>query len=334
MILSILAYALTLFLALAFYFFYPGYLSFYVLVLFLALPVLSLILALVQRRRWALGVFCPARGHRRGETVQVRFSLAAPALGAGESARLKVRVEPLLYPELAYTELCRVDPGEETRIEVPLDHCGWYKLTVTKCFVTDWMGCVSLPLAVPAPVLVLSTPQGGLFPAGVELEPKAGAVLRPRSGGGPGEEYELRPYRPGDPVNAIHWKLTAKQPTDEPVLRETLEPVRERLAVVYDHVGPPEDLDKVLDQLAELARFMLDKEFAFTVCCMNVAGGGVRSYDVDCQKAWDECYRAIAALPVSQSGQLPQEVPVLPGRGEPVKYIYLTPDGGQEVTGR
>ncbi len=333
MILSVLAYALALFLVLAFYFFYPGYLSFYVLVLFLALPLISLLFALLQRRRWSLGVFCPAQGHRRGETVQVRFVLTAPAL-SGDTARLTVRIEPLLYPELAYTQVCPVSSGEPAQVEVPLDHCGWYKLTVTKCRVTDWMGCFALPLAVPAPLLVLSTPQGGLFPAGVELEPKAGAVLRPRPGGGPGEEYELRSYRPGDPVNAIHWKLTAKQPTDEPILRETLEPVRERLAVVYDHAGPPEALDKVLDQLAELARFLLDKDFPFTVCCMNVADGAVHSYDVDCQRAWDDCYRAIAALPVSQSGQLPRELPVLPGRNKPVKYIHLTPDGGQEVTGR
>ncbi len=332
MILSILAYALVLFLALAFYFFYPGYLSFYILVLFLALPLLSLIFALVQRRRWALGVFCSARAGRRGETVQVRFSLTAPALAGGESARLTLRVEPLLYPELAYTQVCPVDPGEPAQVEVPLDHCGWYKLTVTKCLATDWMGCFALPLAVPDPVLILSAPRGGLFPAGVEPEPKSGAALRPRPGGGPGEEYELRPYRPGDPVNAIHWKLTAKQPGGEPVLREALEPVRQRLAVVYDHVGPPEALDKVLDQLAELARFLLDKEFPFTVCSMNGAEVGTRSYDVDCQRAWDDCYRALAALPVSQSGQLPRKVPVLPGHSEPVKYIYLTPDGGQEVT--
>ncbi len=333
MILSVLAYALALFLALAFYFFYPGYLSFYVLVLFAALPVLSLIFALVQRRRWALGVFCPSGSYRRGETVRVRFVLTAPTL-SGETARLTVRIEPLLYPELAYTQVCPVSPGEEAQVEVPLEHCGWYKLTVTKCRITDWLGCIPLPLAVPSPVLILAAPQGGLFPAGVELEPKSGAALRPRPGGGPGEEYELRPYRPGDPVNAIHWKLTAKQPTDEPVLRETLEPVRERLAVVYDHVGPPEELDKVLDQLAELARFLLDKEFTFTVCCMGTADGGTHIYDVDCQKAWDDCYRALAALPASQHGPVTQEVPVLPGRGEPVKYIRLTPEGGQEVTGR
>ncbi len=334
MILSILAYALVLFLALAFYFFYPGYLSFYTLVLFAALPLLSLFFALVQRRRWALGVFCSARAGRRGETVQVRFSLTAPALAGGESARLTLRVEPLLYPELAYTKVCPIDPGEPAQVEVTLDHCGWYRLTVTRCRVTDWLGGIPLPLAVPDPVLILSTPRGGLFPAGVELEPKAGAPLRPRPGGGPGEEYELRPYRPGDPVNAIHWKLTAKQPTDEPVLRETLEPVRERLAVVYDHVGPPEALDKVLDQLAELARFLLDKEFPFTVCCVSAMDGVAHTYDVDCQKAWDDCYRALSALPVSQSGQFSQKVPVLPGCGEPVKYIHLIPDGGQEVTGR
>ncbi|MBR2633811.1 MAG: DUF58 domain-containing protein, partial [Lentisphaeria bacterium] len=33
---------------------------------------------------------------------------------------------------------------------------------------------------------------------------------RPKPGGGYGENYEIRQYRPGDNLNQIHWKLSAK----------------------------------------------------------------------------------------------------------------------------
>lgn len=34
------------------------------------------------------------------------------------------------------------------------------------------------------------------------MKPRVGAYA---------EEHELRPYRPGDPMRTVHWKLTAKQ---------------------------------------------------------------------------------------------------------------------------
>lgn len=53
---------------------------------------------------------------------------------------------------------------------------------------------------------------------------------RPKPGGGYAEEHELRPYRPGDSINSIHWKLSSK--TDEIIIREPMEPVDEGTAVL------------------------------------------------------------------------------------------------------
>lgn len=333
MIASILSYILVLLLAAVFYLFYPGYVSFFALALFLVLPLLSLILSLLQRRRYTVSAACATGAERRGQTVEVRFTLQTPAMDPGELALLRVRVEPLLYPQLAVVQELELCPGPGSALEVELAHCGWYKVSTLRCQTPGWLGALSLSLRAPEPILVLSRPQAGPLPGGVERSPQAGLALRIKPGGGPGEEHELRLYRPGDPVNSIHWKLTAKQPSGDPVLRETLEPVKEHLAVTYDHWGQPGDLDDVLDQMETLARYLLDKERPFTVCRADPETGALCCHRVDCQKAWDSCYHAISSQTAPLVGQsLSPGLLTLPGVTEPIKRIHLTPSNQKEVS--
>lgn len=69
----------------------------------------------------------------------------------------------------------------------------------------------------------------------LEALPPVFLRYRPKPGGGYAEEHELRPYRPGDSVNSIHWKLSSK--TDEIIIREPLEPVDEGTAVLLQSFG-------------------------------------------------------------------------------------------------
>lgn len=333
MISSMLSYGLVLLMAAAFYLFYPGYVSFFALALFLVLPLISILFSLVQRRRYTVGVSCSAAAACRGQTVQALFTLRTPAMDPGEYARLQVRVEPLLYPQLTTVRELEVCPGQPVPLELALAHCGWYKVSVARCQAPGWLGALALSLRAPEPLMVLSLPQAGALPGKTDLSPATGMALRVKPGGGPGEEYELRPYQPGDAVNAIHWKLTAKQPSGEPILRETLEPVREHLAITYDHWGQPEELDDVLDQLETLARYFLDKENAFTVCYADPETGALHCYGIDCSRAWDACYHAISAQCAPLVGQsLPSGALALPNTSGPVKRIHLIPSRQKEVS--
>ncbi len=127
-------------------------------------------------------------------------------------------------------------------------------------------------------------------------------------------------------MTAIHWKLTAKQPGEEPILRETLEPVQTRLAVTYDHFGLAEELDDVLDQLLSLTKYLLSQERSFTLCWSSPADRSLTYYEVDCPKAWGSCYRSIAAQPAPPAGLgAPSDALVIPGWSGSVKRIHLTP---------
>lgn len=331
MVMSWLGYLLTLLCGAAFYLFYPRPLSFYTLLLLLALPLLSLGLALLFLRRLRLEVTGDAHVLTKDNAAVAVLTLQGPKSATGTSTRLTVRLENKLYPQLSekYTLCLRCNVPQS--LELPTGHCGWLALTVQRCIVTDWMGLFPIPVRLPTPALFLVWPQGdpAVF-ASVDLTPAQGLPLLPRPGGGPGEDYELRPYRPGDAVTSIHWKLTAKQPEDaDPILRETLEPLRETLAVTYDHFGPPSDVDAVLAQLEALQHHLIDAQRPFILCWADPTSGALTYYDVDCPDAWERCCRALAETPAPPEGQgVPKDASLsLPGQVGALRRIHLTAEG-------
>lgn len=331
MIRAWLAYLLTLLCGGAFYLFYPRPLSFYTLLLLLVLPLLSAGLTLLSLRRLRLEMGCDAPLLSKGEGAFVRVLLRGPKTASGAVARFTVRLDNKLYPQLTQRETLRLPCNSPQTLELPTGHCGWLVATAEKCVLTDWLGLFPIPVRLPAPVLALVWPKPGsaAVPA-VDLTPAGGVVLRPRPGGGPGEDYELRPYRPGDAVTSIHWKLTAKQPDDaDPVLRETMEPVREAVAVTYDHFGPPDEVDALLEQLDALALWLLEQEQPFTLCWADPETGGLTYYAIEGPDSWQRCRRSLGGAPAPVSGQgVPDGMALaLPGHSGPVRRIHLTLSG-------
>lgn len=331
MVKSWLGYLLTLLCGVAFYLFYPKHLSFYTLMLLLALPLLSLGLAFLSLRRLRLDVACNAHVLAKGDAAFAVLTLRGPKTAAGTLARLTVRLDNKLYPQLNEKHSLRLSCNAPRTLKLPTGHCGWLALTVQACAVTDWLGLFPIPVKLPVPALFLVWPKADptVF-ASVDLTPAQGLPLRPRPGGGPGEDYELRPYRPGDAVTSIHWKLTAKQPDDaDPILRETMEPVKEAVAVTYDHFGPPDEVDALLEQLDALALWLLEQEQPFTLCWADPATGGLTYYPIEGPDSWQHCRRALGGAPAPVSGQgVPDGmVLALPGHSGPVRRIHLTLSG-------
>lgn len=322
------AYALTLLCGGAFYLFYPGQLSFFTLVLLLVLPFLSLGLTFFSLRRLSLELSCDQPSLRQGATASLRLVLRGPGLLSGVHVRLGYRLENRLYPQLSQSRRLSLACNVPQKLELPTEHCGWLAFTVEKCGLADWLGLFSLPVKAPAPALALVWPRPDRHGAPVDLTPAHGLPLRPKPGGGPGEDYELRSYRPGDSVQSIHWKLTAKQPAEaDPILRETVEPLQEVILVTYDHFGTPDQVDGLLGQLETLAQALLAQERPFTLCWTDPEKGGITRYTVDCPNAWDHTYRALAGCPAPLSGQGSTETSALtlPGYNGPVRLIHLTP---------
>ncbi len=109
--------------------------------------------------------------------------------------------------------------------------------------------CAVLPQAVEPP-----------SPPNIGAAVSAGVRLKPKYGGGYSEEHELRPYRPGDMVNSIHWKLSSK--TDSLIVREPLVCENNEIFLVFTGKG---DLTRGLETLYWMSLELCRMELAHTV---------------------------------------------------------------------
>ena len=319
-------YAVLVGMAVLFQIFFRFYLSTFVLVLILVLPILSLLLALPG---W-MGSMASAVPDASLVTV-------------GGSARFRIILYhfsflPLIRPRvrLGWTNQLTGESGESkltltarkpAELTVPAAHCGRLVCRVEGAVCCDLLGLFPLPVRKGPERAVL------ILPVHLELEGKeelaagenAGTVLRPRPGGGPGEDYDLREYRVGDPLRSVHWKLSSKK--DELVVRETLEPQQAAIVVTYDHFGPPEDLDRTFAQLWALSRWLLQQDRPHHIQWASPLTGVAEDRAVDSPNALLACLDGAFSTPAPLEGRSILDGALrLPGGGK-VRHLHVTPEG-------
>lgn len=210
------------------------------------LPPVSLLLSR-QAVRSSKAVFSLPQALTRGEDA--RFQIQIDCKGPKPEWRAKVRLRHSFS-------------GETKRLKngapLPTGHCGILHLTVRGIYLYDYLGLFRFRLAHPKQVRIPVRPEP-IAPKEVpELGAKTHTRWQPRRGGGFSENHDLRLYRPGDNLQQIHWKLSAK--TGNLILREPLEPLHSRLLLRLDLSGSAQVLDRKLSNLLWMSRYLLGKQ--------------------------------------------------------------------------
>ena len=240
---------------LVFYFCYQQWLSWILLLMVLILPWLSLLLSL------------PAM-------IQFRAEVEAPEYGApGEALHVSLWGLSHLPQPRFLGKLTREDllTGEISRHNpkrpLPAEHCGGIRVDVKRLRVCDYLGLFAIPVrrtepkitvVRPAPVPMLKMP---------DLTRSVPRAWVPKHGGGYAENHELRLYRPGDSLNQVHWKLSAK--TGQLILREPMEPISDRLVLTMDLKG---DIDLTCGRMLWLSRDLLHRQIPHEIRCLTGSG--------------------------------------------------------------
>lgn len=253
-----IGYLLGVVCCLIFFVFYKEWFSWLLLVGYLWLPVLSLLISL------------PA-------ICTVKLQIQAPSqVRAGMPARANLALDCLLPP---MPVKCRLQlqnqltgerysgsPGEL----IPTEHCGLMVMQCRKLYVYDYLGLWRFPkkAQLQEKVLILPRPLPDKHLPPPEQMPVR--AWKPKPGGGLAENYDLRPYRPGDELRQIHWKMSAK--TGNLIYREALEPVQKQIVLTLTLSGTPEQLDRKLGRVYGISTQLLQREAAHLVRCQTSAG--------------------------------------------------------------
>ncbi len=228
-----------------FYLAYLQWFAWFALICVLCLPIAALLMSLPAMLDLKLAANSPASvpvGEKQKFMVMVRNRFPAPVC----TYRFRVT---------------RATTGEswvmKKDTELPTDHCGKLVCKFEKARVYDYLGLFHIRITKAAPLTVAVFPRPVPMKQSIpDLERYLATAWRPKAGGGFSENHEMRLYRPGDNLNQVHWKLTAK--TGKIIIREAMEPDRRRVLLEMELQGTPEELDRKLGRLLWLSGHLLE----------------------------------------------------------------------------
>ena len=274
---------------LVFYFCYQLWLSWVLLLTVAILPWLSLLLSLPAMIQFRAEVELP--DHAEKNEVVHTFLWGLSHLPQPRFLGKLIR-EDLLTGESV---------RHRSRRPLPTERCGGCQISVRRLRVCDYLGLFALPVRSPEPKVMVVRPDPVPMADMPDLSHCIPRAWKPKHGGGFAENHELRLYRPGDSLNQVHWTLSAK--TGELILREPMEPIRERLVLTMDLSG---DIDRKCGQLLWLSRNLLAQDLAHEIRCLT--GDGVIIHDVTDENKLMTAMDNLLCHPMAPGGTLRDRV--------------------------
>ena len=236
-----LIYLVLLALLLVFRVAYTGYVAGLLVVIALILPVFSWIISLPGALQTRITLSAPDQVSRGSEATVSLALRQHPLLSTGP-VRGRLKLYCHLTEKSTYARLQKMRGG----FLLDTAHCCEYTCSLQGFRVLDLMGLLPMPARKPQPISVTVMPFPQEPPEHPDWAGTSTLVNKPFSGGE--NPYDLRDYRTGDTLKAVHWKKSAA--LDKTVVRDTLEP-SERVASIWIDWSRNADLrDEALDQLA------------------------------------------------------------------------------------
>ena len=236
---------------------YGQYVTHYILLFLIFAPLLSVLLSLpaaLRARTQLIGgddVCRDREGH-------VRLKVETYGMLPPEAWSVTVKYENLFTGTAGGREKVRVF-GEklgEAEFKPDTSEIGGIRYSIKYAFIYDYLGLIPIPVRRGGPATLTVLPDKEEPVPEPELVERSAMALKPKPQGF-SEEHELRPYREGDPLNLIHWKLTAKY--DEFVIREPQEEIRKPIVLVMDLPVLYREHRSVLEQLCFINEQLLEK---------------------------------------------------------------------------
>ena len=259
MLTRFITFAIVLACSVAFYALYPYWFSWYLLVLILLLIPFDMLFSLPGMCTKRIALSAPKILEQGSREVIVLTTYQKKAFPAGY-IKVKLRADRDGTVDL---QRIKCDPERGSRYEIAIDtsHCGLTLFEIKRIHPTSLLGLFSLMVTVncKAALLVLPIP---IKPPHIVSLPR-GVILRPKPGGGFSEDSELRPYRKGDPVRIIHWKLSAKY--DSLIIREPLVPPHHSRLVNVVRWTDVYERDTIIGRLRWISDYLLKWGFAYYV---------------------------------------------------------------------
>ena len=258
-------YCLLLAAAALFDIFFVGYLSFFIFVFLLLLPVLSFALTALAVGRTQIRLESSAAPAEKQREAVFRILLSNRFFLPVACAKLRlVSVHSLCGEPVRETLMFPVDARRESVVEyrVRSQYAGRLAVSLVRVQYYDFLGIFSFSKKLDGRAETFIPPS--IFPLEIGLRPLASApegevysAVKP--GDDPSEVIGIRPYREGDRLRSIHWKLTAR--LGELMVREFSLPLDCGVLLLLELLAPgPAELETVVETAASVSHFLVEHQ--------------------------------------------------------------------------
>lgn len=279
-----LEYGLLLLAVIVFHIFLVDYLSFFVLIFFLALPVISLLVTLLTSRGIAVELEVKSFSIQKDEALPIRIKIKSSSfLPCRIRSELTIRNE-LLQEELRSVFFVTAGYKEQTMEQtLSSKYCGKLDCRIKELRVYDYLGLLSFRKKIDniknCVVFVLPS----IYPlmrVDVELRQHVenSESLQVKTGDDPSEIFDIREYREGDRLTRILWKLSSKH--DQVMVKDLGLPISNNVLLLFDLNGNSEEVGGLFDTLNSVSCFLLKNQIIHEIGWYDIQNEGFVHTDI------------------------------------------------------
>lgn len=261
-----IAYCSTLAAVILFYLFFNGYLSFFTLVFVILLPFVSWLLTLLAVRKVTVQLEMESPVANKKEDFILHIQTKNTSIFPVARARMKFscinslcgekQSETLFFPINANSELTVVHPMQS-------EYCGKITVELTQIKYYDYLGIFTVKQKLSLCTEVFVMPKMQFIDAQIDTAAnnsvESSTYSKSKPGDDPSEIFDIRPFRSGDRLRSIHWKLSSK--LDELMVKEFSLPMDNEVLLLTELLAPDMTaLDTVVEVLASLSNFLLTNQ--------------------------------------------------------------------------
>ena len=287
-----LIYIPIIILMLVLYLEYPGWLSLFLFIITISIPFISLLSILPFRKKISFDLQFRSFLYP-GETERIKVLVKQ----SGEISRFFTGT--LLVADIASKDgdIKSIRSGSDLLEYVP-EHCGAYLVTLLRPGISDPLSFFRLPLKRLEPEHFYVIPKKKAIDEKIDLSGLSNSSFVKKPGGGAAEAYEIRSYQPGDPVNDIHWKLSAKSKDDSLMVKEAQERALKDIIITFDIERDRDKRDLMFSHLMWLLCDLCEKGLSPT--CVYYSENEKKERHLQTEEDINELFCTILALPYTK----------------------------------
>lgn len=284
-----ITYLALLALAAALHYAYGQYITHYMLIFLLCLPLISLLISIPEALTSNASLIGGSDVCRNNKS-SVKLAVFSYSHTPPEAWRVTVESRNVFTGRVISRQKVEVGrtKSSEQAFSPDTSQLGSVRYKIKHAFIYDHLGLIPIPVKKGGSVSVLIMPLEETPVPEPDLIGASANALRAKPFGF-SEEHELRPYREGDPLNLIHWKLSRKQ--GGYILREPQEVERKDIVLI---IAPPalyDDHRSMLEQLEYLNARLLESEIPYLLIY------GQKSFTINSPDDYDNFIRGVLSVP-------------------------------------